>query len=250
MAADALYDRLGQSYTATRHPDPRIAEAILNALGDARSVLNVGAGAGAYEPAGRSVVAVEPSAHMIRQRASGMSPAVRASAETLPFTTKSFDAALAVLTLHHWSEWRSGLSEMRRVANRLVVFTFEPAEVARFWLTESYFPEIVALERGRCPSVAEIARELGPCRVEPVAVPHDCADGFLAAYWRRPDAYLEPGVRAGISALAQLDRDVISRGVARLASDLDSAAWEQRFGHLRSLDALDAGYRILIADRG
>jgi hypothetical protein len=114
---------------------------------------------------------------------------------------------------------------MKRVAHRLVVFTFEPTEVARFWLTESYFPEIVALERGRSPSVAEIARELGPCRVEHVAVPHDCADGFLAAYWRRPDAYLDPGVRAGISALAQLDQDVISRGVARLTSDLDSGAW-------------------------
>ena len=250
MATDALYDRIGQCYTATRHPDPRIAEAILNALGDARSVLNVGAGAGAYEPEGRSVVAVEPSAHMIRQRASGLSRAVQASAEALPFRTASFDAALAVLTLHHWSDWRAGVGEMQRVAHRLVVFTFEPAEVARFWLTESYFPEIVALDRGRCPSVAEIARELGPCRTEHVAVPHDCADGFLAAYWRRPDAYLDPAVRAGMSALAQLDRDVISRGVARLKSDLDSGAWEQRFGHLRSLDALDVGYRILVANCG
>jgi len=136
------------------------------------------------------------------------------------------------------------------LATLLVATASRSAAQSRPPLSSADIAEIVALERGRCPSVAEIARELGPCRVEPVAVPHDCADGFLAAYWRRPDAYLDPGVRAGISALAQLDRDVISRGVARLASDLDSGAWEHRFGHLRSLDALDAGYRILVADRG
>ena len=245
--SSALYDRIGQGYTSTRRSDPRIAAAILDALENARSVLNVGAGAGAYEPSGGSVVAVEPSWHMIQQRARGASPAVQASAEALPFKAKAFDAALAVLTLHHWSDWRSGLREMRRTATRLVVFMFDPAVVARrFWLTEVYFPEIAELDRGRSPSVAEVAAELGRCRVEPIAIPHDCVDGFLAAYWRRPEAYLDPAVRAGMSGFARLDGDVMARGVARLEADLASGAWESRFGGLRSLDTLDAGYRLVV----
>ncbi|HEV8392932.1 MAG TPA: class I SAM-dependent methyltransferase [Vicinamibacterales bacterium] len=246
MGTHALYDRIGQGYTLTRQTDPSIAYAIRNALGNAASVINVGAGAGAYEPAGPHVVAVEPSWRMIRQRASGTSPAVQASAEALPFRAGAFQAALAVLTLHHWSDWRAGLHEMKRVADRVVIFTFEPGDLATFWLTEAYFPELVELERGRCPSVADVAHELGACRVETVPIPHDCVDGFLAACWRRPEAYLDPGVRAGISGLACLDQDVVARGVARLRSDLESGAWERRFGHLRSLDALDAGYRLLI----
>jgi len=245
--SSALYDRIGQGYTSTRRSDPRIASAILDGLGNARSVLNVGAGAGAYEPSVGIVVAVEPSWHMIRQRAPGAPPAVQALAEALPFKTRTFDAALAVLTLHHWSDWRAGLREMQRTAARLVVFAFDPTTVARrFWLTEVYFPEIAELDRGRCPSVAEIAAELGPCRVETVAIPHDCADGFLAAYWRRPEAYLDPAVRAGMSGFARLDREVMASGVARLAADLQSGAWEHRFGRLRSLDALDAGYRLVV----
>jgi len=243
----APYDRIGQGYTSTRRSDPRIAAAILDALENARSVLNVGAGAGAYEPSGGSVVAVEPSWHMIQQRARGASPAVQASAEALPFKAKAFDAALAVLTLHHWSDWRSGLREMRRTATRLVVFMFDPAVVARrFWLTEVYFPEIAELDRGRSPSVAEVAAELDPCRVEPIAIPHDCVDGFLAAYWRRPEAYLDPAVRAGMSGFARLDEAVVARGVARLAADLASGAWESRFGGLRSRNTLDTGYRLVV----
>lgn len=247
MGRSALYDRIGQGYTSTRRSDPRIAAAILDALGNARSVLNVGAGAGAYEPSGRSVVAVEPSWHMIQQRARGASPAVQASAEALPFKTDAFDAALAVLTIHHWSDWRLGLREMQRTATRLAVFTFDPATVARrFWLTEAYFPEIAELDRGRCPSAAEIAAYVGRCRVEIVPIPHDCVDGFLAAYWRRPETYLDPAVRAGMSGFTRLDEDVMANGVARLAADLESGEWERRFGHLRALDSLDAGYRLVI----
>src|SRR5262249_51118257 len=160
----------------------------------------------------------------------------------------TFDAALAVLTLHHWSDWRSGLAEMKRVANRLVVLTFEPGDVGNFWLTEAYFPEIVELDRGRCPSVAEIVHDLGDCRVDRIAVPHDCVDGFLAAFWRRPEAYLDPAVRAGISGFALLDRDVVARGVAQLRSDLESGAWDRRFGHLRSLHALDVCYRLVVTN--
>jgi len=244
--SSALYDRIGQGYTSTRRSDPRIAAAILGALGDARSVLNVGAGAGAYEPSGRFVVAVEPSWHMIQQGATGSSPAVRVSAEALPFKAKTFDAALAVLTLHHWSDWRLGLREMQRAATRLVLFTFDTSHAQRFWLTEDYFPEISELDRGRCPSVAEVVDALGACRVENVAVPSDCVDGFLAAYWRRPEAYLDPAVRAGMSGFARLDEAVVARGLARLAADLDSGAWERRFGHLRALESLDAGYRLVV----
>jgi SAM-dependent methyltransferase len=245
--AHTLYDQIGRHYTSTRRPDPRIATAIVDALGDADSVVNVGAGAGAYEPVGRSLVAVEPSWQMIRQR-EGASWAVQASAEALPFPAETFDAAMAVLTLHHWTDWRGGLDEMKRVADRLVIFTIEPSQVGNFWLTESYFPEIVGLDRGRCPSVDEIVEYVGDCSVEHIAIPSDCTDGFLAAFWRRPEAYLDPGVRAGMSGFALLDQDVVARGVARLKSDLESGTWERRFGHIRSLNALDVCYRLLVTN--
>ncbi len=244
-----LYDRIGRAYTSTRHPDPRIAAAIMNALGDSHRVINVGAGAGAYEPTDRSIVAVEPSARMIRQRKAGAAFVVQASAEALPFRDDTFDAALALLTVHHWTDWRRGFDEMRRVADRLVAFTFEPGDVGNFWLTDTYFPEIVELIRGRCPSVADLVRHLGECRVDRVAIPHDCADGFLAAYWRRPEAYLDPRVRAGISGFALLDQDVVARGIARLRRDLESGAWEDQFGHIRRLEELDVCYRLLVTDR-
>ena len=241
------YDEIGAGYALGRRTDPRWLAPVLDALGSAATVLDVGSGTGSYEPPQRQVVAVEPSAEMIRQRRPEAAPVVRAVAEALPFASGTFDAALAVLTLHHWSDWRAGLREMQRTAARLVVFAFDPTTVARrFWLTAVYFPEIAELDRGRCPSVAEIAAELGPCRVETVAIPHDCADGFLAAYWRRPEAYLDPAVRAGMSGFARLDREVMASGVARLAADLQSGAWEHRFGRLRSLDALDAGYRLVV----
>ena len=242
-----VYDRIGRTYTNTRRPDPRIAAAIMRGLGGAKVVVNVGAGAGAYEPADRTVVAVEPSWRMIQQRAAGAAPAVQASAEALPFPDGSFDAALAVLTLHHWTDWRRGLEEMRRVAQRLVLFTVEPADVGNFWFTAAYFPEIVRLDQGRCPSVAEVVGYLGNCQVEHIAIPHDCSDGFLAAYWRRPEAYLDPQVRAGISALALLDQATVARGIERLEADLESGAWEQRFGSVRTLDALDVCYRLVVA---
>jgi len=241
----ALYDQIGRSYTSTRHPDQRIAAAILNALGDAGTIINVGAGAGAYEPVGY-LVAVEPSWRMIRQRPNGAASVAQASAEALPFGAATFDAALAVLTLHHWTDWRAGLDEMKRVANRLVIFTFDPSEVHKYWLIEAYFPEIAELDQGRCPTVAEIVRHLGDCRVDRIPIPHDCVDGFLAAFWRRPEAYLDPGVRAGISSFALLDQDVVARGVAQLEADLESGQWERRFGYIRSLDSLDIGYQLLV----
>jgi SAM-dependent methyltransferase len=243
---EAVYDRIGRTYTSTRRPDPRIAAAIMHGLGSAKSVVNVGAGAGAYEPADRAVVAVEPSWRMIQQRA-GAARVVQASAEALPFPDETFDAALAVLTLHHWSDWRRGLDEMRRVASRLVLFTVEPADVGNFWLTDAYLPELVRLDQERCPSVAEVAGRVGNCTVEHVAIPHDCIDGFLAAFWRRPEAYLDARVRAGISAFALLDQKAVASGMERLKADLESGAWEERFGNIRSLDALDVCYRLVIA---
>lgn len=242
----ALYDQIGATYTSTRRPDPRIAAAIRRGLGQAARVVNVGAGAGAYEPADRLVVAVEPSRRMIEQRPAGAVAAIQASAEALPFQSGTFDAALAVLTLHHWSNWRRGLDEMRRVADRLVIFTFELEDLGNFWLTQRYFPEIVELSRGQCPSVDEVAAHIGDCRVESVPVPHDCADGFLAAYWRRPAAYLDSSVRAGMSGFSLPAADVVNRGVARLQADLESGEWERRFGHLRRLEAIDVCYRLLV----
>src|SRR5262245_54866072 len=243
----ALYDDIGDTYTSTRHPDPRIAATIMHALRRAATVVNVGDGAGAHEPPDRSTVAVEPSSRMIGQRAVGTAAVVQASAEALPFQDHSFDAALTLLTLHHWTDWRRGLDEMRRVADRLVVFTFEPGEVGNFWLMDAYFPEIVELDRGRCPSVADVVRHLGNCHVDRIAIPHDCVDGFLAAYWRRPEAYLDPKVRAGISGFALLDPGIVTRGVARLAADLESGVWAERFGHILQLETLDVCYRLLIA---
>jgi SAM-dependent methyltransferase len=245
---EILYDDIGRTYSKTRRADPRIAARILDALGNSRSVVNVGAGAGSYEPADRSLVSVEPSRHMIEQRRPGAAPVIQAAAEALPFSDGRFDAAMAVLTLHHWSNWRAGVREIKRVARRVVILTFEPGEVGNFWLTESYFPEIVQLDRGRSPSVADVAQELGACLIERVPIPHDCIDGFLAAFWRRPEAYLDPAVRAGISGFALLDEDVVRRGVGRLRSDLETGAWEHRYGHLRSLDALDVCYRLLITN--
>jgi SAM-dependent methyltransferase len=150
----ALYDRIGTTYASTRQSDPRIAAAIMRALGDSQTVINVGAGTDAYEPTDRAVVAVEPSAHMIRQRRTGTAFSVQASAEALPFRDDTFDAALAALTVHHWTDWRRGLDEMKRAADRLVVFTFEAGDIGNFWLTDTYFQEIVELVRRRCPSVA------------------------------------------------------------------------------------------------
>ena len=242
----ALYDEIGATYTSTRRADPRIAAAIRHALGPATRVVNVGAGAGAYEPADRPVVAVEPSRRMIEQRPAGAAAAIQASAEALPFERGTFDAALAVLTLHHWSDWRRGLDEMRRVADRLVIFTFELEDLGIFWLTQRYFPEIVELSRGQCPPVEDVAAHVGQCRVDSVPVPHDCVDGFLAAYWRRPEAYLDPNVRAGMSGFSLLGAEVVTRGVARLHGDLESGEWERRFGHLRQLEAIDVCYRLLV----
>lgn len=240
---NATYDEIGVTYAALRTPDPRIAGAINAALGDARSVLNVGAGTGSYEPAGRRVVAVEPSPTMIAQRAARAATAVRAVAAALPFADAVFDAAMAVLTVHHWADVGTGLAELRRVARGpIVLLTFDPA--ARPWLTD-YLPELATLDDARFPRITDYAQWLGAVDIRPVPVPHDCRDGFLYGYWRRPAAYLDPHVRSGSSSFWAIGDT--AAGLARLADDLRSGAWARRYADLVASETYDAGYRLVVA---
>jgi SAM-dependent methyltransferase len=247
-----LYDRIGTGYPATRRTEPRIAARIDAALGTAATVVNVGAGTGCYEPPGRRVTAVEPSAVMIGQRPPGAAPAVRAAAESLPFPDASFDAAMAVWTVHHWADPPAGLAELRRVArDPVVVATWDPAFRGEFWITDRYLPEIRTADASVFPSIEMIAAALGGrVEVAPLPIPRECADGFLGAFWGRPEAYLDPAVHAGMSSLATADPESMAAGLARLAADLDSGAWDARYGRLRALDELDLGYRLVTATRG
>jgi SAM-dependent methyltransferase len=241
--AGAVYDAIGRSYAATRRADPRIQAAIWAALGDAETVVNVGAGAGSYEPPG-TVLAVEPSAAMISQRPEGSAPAVQAGAEAIPLADASCDAALAVLTLHHWSDPARGVAEMRRVARRVVIFTWDPNFADRFWFARDYLPESVAFDRARMPAIAQVGEWMGGADVSVVAVPHDCRDGFFSAHWRRPEAYLDPTVRAGASDLALLGA-AVDRAVAMLRDDLRTGVWHERNRALLDLDEIDLGYRLV-----
>jgi SAM-dependent methyltransferase len=244
----AAYERIGRGYSVSRQPDPRIARRLHEALGDAATVLNVGAGTGNYEPRDRFVVALEPAVEMLRQRDPDAAPPVRAVAEAIPFPAGSFDAALAVLTLHHWTDLGHALSELQRVAGRQVVFMFDTDRSHAAWLVQDYFPQIAGLatERG-APGVRAVSDHLEVRAVEPVPVPADCSDGFALAFWNRPEAYLDPDVRRSMSCFALLDDASEQRGVARLEADLRSGHWERRYGHLRELHELDLGYRLLIA---
>lgn len=242
----ALYERIGTGYRSARWPDPRIAERIRAALGDARTVLNVGAGTGSYEPADRDVVAVEPSQIMRAQRSPCAAPCVAATAEALPFPDRAFDAAMAILSDHHWPDPLKGLRELRRVAGRVVVFQWDNGMAARFWLVRDYLPEFAALGRNR-PGLAERAHVLG-ARIEIVAIPWDCTDGFFHAYWRRPEAYLAADVRRGTSVWARVGTAVEARAVRALRTDLASGAWHRRNAELLALDEADLGARLLIAD--
>jgi SAM-dependent methyltransferase len=244
----AKYDTIGRTYTRTRRPDPRIARRIAVALGDARTVVNVGAGTGSYEPVDRFVVGVDPSPTMLRQRPPAAPIAVQAVAERLPFAGSTFDAAMATLTLHHWPNVERGLAEMRRVARRQVIFFFEPSTSMDYWLVGDYCPEVLDLPSERnAPGTDAIAAVLDVRSVEPVPVPADCTDGFGGAYWNRPERYLDPEVQAGISSFAQLDAPLRERLTQRLRADLESGAWDARYGYLRRLAERDLGYRLLIA---
>ncbi len=243
-----LYDAIGGAYTATRRTDPRIAAQIWDGLGDAQTVLNVGAGTGSYEPSDREVTAVEPSAVMRAQRPAGSAPCVAAAAERLPFADQSFDAAMAVSTVHHWRDPICGLREMRRVARRVVVLTFdacEPGWQDRFWLTRDYLPEFGDL-LADFPSLAAMAEPIGAI-AEPVPIPWDCTDGLFEAYWRRPRAYLQDHVRRAVSTWTRVGPEAEHRAVRSLSDDLASGRWAARNGDLTGLDMADLGLRLLIA---
>lgn len=243
-----IYDEIGLRYREHRLPDPRIESAIARALGHAESVVNVGAGAGSYEPVDRKVVAVEPSTEMIRQRLPGHAPVIQASAAALPFRNSSFDASLAILTVHHWPNHADSLAEFARVSRGLqVIVTWDPA-FSGFWLVEDYFPEIEAIDRRVFPSLDRIRQVLGDIVVWPLPIPHDCSDGFLGAYWRRPHAYLNPDVRRSISTFSRINET--APGLERLRRDLDDGTWELRNGHLRGHLELDLGYRIVTSRSG
>jgi SAM-dependent methyltransferase len=243
----ARYDTIGRTYTATRRPDPRVAARIDAALGDARTVLNVGAGTGSYEPREREVTAVEPSATMRAQRPPDAAPCVAAQAEDLPFAGASFDAVLAILTLHHWGDWRAGAAECLRVArDHVVVFTWDPAAAARLWLGPEYFPGLWADDVARFPSLDEQAHAFAAERIEVVAIPHDCSDGFMGAHWRRPAAYLNPAVRDGISTFALRTPAQLEPGLRALEDDLATGVWAARHADLLERDELDLGYRLLV----
>jgi SAM-dependent methyltransferase len=240
--AEVLYDRIGQGYAQARRPDARILAAIEEALGDAASVVNVGAGAGGYEPKGRKVTAVEPSAEMIAQRAADAAPVVQASAEALPFEDDSFDAAMAVHTVHHWPDMEAGLAEMRRVARGpVVILTNARGRGDMLWL-DDYFPGVP--EGGRAEAVADYFED---ATVTPVLIPRDCTDLFFFALWARPELFLDDDVVRSMWIWNVLDPTERDAGRARLAADLADGTWEARHGHLRELDEVDGALRLVVA---
>ncbi|MCZ0955078.1 MAG: methyltransferase domain-containing protein [Rhodospirillaceae bacterium] len=241
---DTLYDTIGCGYANIRKPDPRIAKAILCALGNSESVVNVGAGTGSYEPLDRYVVAVEPSITMIAQRPAASAAVVQASAVSLPFMNDSFDASLAILTVHHWPDQARGLRELLRVSrHRVIVVTWDPTSPG-FWLTD-YFPEILDIDRPLFPAISDFEHALGPVTVETIQIPHDCSDGFLGAYWRRPATYLDARVRGAISTFSKLPD--VSSGLNRLDADIGSGKWQYKYSDLLTEAELDIGYRLIVA---
>ena len=250
MSAGGIrYDRIGHGYSARRRADPRIAAVVHQALGDARTVVNVGAGTGSYEPADRPVIPVEPSTAMTLQRDPALPPAVLGVAESLPLADDTTDAAMAVMTMHHWADVDRGLAELIRVARRRVVLLTIDAEVARdTWLFREYIPEAAERDRREFPAIARLRASLSPARVRTVPVPADCTDGFALALWNRPEMILDPAVRAATSGFARMDPAQEAAAVDRLARDLESGEWERRHGYLRGLPEFDIGLRLVTAE--
>ncbi|MEL6981774.1 MAG: class I SAM-dependent methyltransferase [Actinomycetota bacterium] len=242
------YESIGAGYATSRQADPRIAQQLLDAIGDAETVLNVGAGSGNYEPEDRRTLAVEPSPTMLAQRA-GTVPVVRAVAEHLPVASDSFDVATAIFTVHHWTDRAAGLQELGRVARRQVCLVYDTEVTFQMWLLH-YFPELATAPwEVDAPDAEAIGQHLSVDEVRTVWVPPDCRDGFTGAFWNRPERYLEPAVQAGMSTLAMLERDARAAGTERLADALASGAWDREHGHLRSADRFDMGYRLVLSRR-
>ncbi len=244
------YDEVGLSYAPACRTDPRIAKQIHDALGDAESVVNVGAGAGGYEPLDRQVLPIESSAAMIARRSPELATAIRGYAESLPLPSDCVDAAMACMALHRWSDWRIGVHELRRVARkRVVLFTYDRRYSERFWLLRDYLPKLGRLDSARFPGIEEQRAALGEeVDVLPVPVAHDCEASFLAAYWRRPRAYLDEQVRAGMSTFNLPGAQALLDGLDGLADDLDSGRWEERYDDLLEREQIDLGYRLLVTD--
>lgn len=239
---NALYDTIGLNYSNLRNPDDRIARIISSSLGDARTVLNVGAGTGSYEPVDRKITAIDPSMKMIRQRPSSKATVLQANAEHIPYQDKSFDASMAILTIHHWSDQKKGVLEMRRVTRDTITFlTYEPS-FRGFWLAD-YFPALISMDEEQMPQLSDFENWLGSIEVSSVPIPHNCTDGFLAAYWRRPAAYLDKRIRAAMSSFQAL-KD-ISEGLERLERDLQTGAWTERYSELLNQEEYDCGYRLI-----
>lgn len=241
----SLYDRIGQGYSRARRADPRIQRAIDDALGDARSIVNVGAGVGAYEPAGRDVIAVEPAADMRAQRPASAAPCLDAVAEELPLTDASVDLAMAIYTDFHWQDRRRGVAEMLRVSrDGIVLLTVDRDTSARYWLFRDYFPAANDLF---APLSALTALLPGPPTVRPVPIPHDCEDGFVHAFWKRPHLLLDPTAHGAMAVFASLRPGQLEAGLARLQADLVSGRWQERNHELDGLEALDLGHRLVVS---
>jgi SAM-dependent methyltransferase len=243
------YDRIGREYARTRREDPRFAAAIQSALGDARTVVNVGAGTGSYEPPDRHVIAIEPSDVMAAQRPAEAPPAIRASAARLPLRDGGVDAAMAVLTIHHWDrDQERGVREMRRVArDAVVILTYDATVSARMWLMADYLPEVAELDRRIFPAPELLANWLGgTTRIEALPIPSDTPDWMLGSFWAHPERVVDEQARNATSGFARMDTAVVERVVSAVGSDLQSGAWDARHGHLRGLDSYDAGLRLLI----
>jgi SAM-dependent methyltransferase len=243
------YNRIGSNYSDFRRPDPRLEAAIWAALGDARSIVNVGAGTGSYEPRDREVIAVEPSPVMIAQRPAGAAVAIEGVAESLPLEDKSVDAAMGVLTIHHWNDLDAGLAELRRVARcRIVLVTLDAAAIAKAWIVKDYFPKAGELDREVMPTMTALRNRLPGAEIEPLPVPRGCLDGFTIARWDRPELLLDPEVRRASSIWHRMPAEATERGLERLRADLESGRWDEKYGHLRTQAELDIGLRLVRAE--
>lgn len=244
------YDTIGRQYAATRREDPQLRDRIFSALGDARTVVNVGAGAGSYEPRDRHVLAIEPSDVMAAQRPADLVPAIRGSATPLPLRDDSVDAAMAILTIHHWDDQReAGVRELRRVARGpVVIVTCDPAVSAEMWLMSDYLPEVAALDHTIFPTIDQLADWVGgTVDVEVIPTPRDTPDWTLASFWGHPERVLDEAAREATSGFARVAPAVANRVVTEVDRDLRSGSWDERYGHLRDLPAFDVGVRLLVA---
>ena len=240
------YDKIAKQYQSFRKPDKRIASRISKHTKGTQKVINVGAGTGAYEPTHCDIIAIEPSQEMIAKRKVTPATIIQGVAENLPFDDNEFDVAMGILTIHHWSDIPQGLGEMLRVSKQKVVLLTWIDDSPKFWL-EDYFPEMRVIDKALFPTLDELDQLMGGISSEVVEVPSDCTDGFMCAYWKRPDAYLSAGVRAAISTFARMKN--VEAGLAQLSCDISSGKWYRKQEHLLSKDSLDLGYRLVVCDK-